>query len=228
MEEAHTALISAVELDPSGDTALANLGDVYAKLATIAYERACRINPDDRRARDGIRLLGARTCPRASRNRQRPWRRSSPWRPRRRGRAGNLEERFVNVAFLLLTVLSMLGRLVVRRRTSDRVSDSGTGAAAHSTIRRSIRSANWGFNSTPTRFLPRSRAASRVVPDPAWGSGTTSPQWLVIATHRRASVMGMTAGWPSCPQTDRFRGSVGMSHVVRSRRPLGPRTAPTS
>ena len=61
-------------------------------------------------------------------------------------------------------------------------------------ILRSIKSTNAGFSSTPTHFLPRSWEASNVVPEPAYGSSTTSSGRLVIATHLRASFIGIIAG----------------------------------
>ena len=67
-------------------------------------------------------------------------------------------------------------------------------AASPGPILRSIRFTYAGFNSTPTHLLPRSWAAISVVPEPAYGSSTTSPGRLVIATHRRASFIGIIAG----------------------------------
>ncbi len=50
-EEARLALLDAIRLQPRYDTAHENLGDLYAKLASMAYERAHRLNDDNHRAR---------------------------------------------------------------------------------------------------------------------------------------------------------------------------------
>jgi len=48
---ARKALLRALELQPRYDTAYENLGDVYAKLAAIAYDRAFQLNRTNERAR---------------------------------------------------------------------------------------------------------------------------------------------------------------------------------
>jgi tetratricopeptide (TPR) repeat protein len=51
-EDSREALQRAIELEPHYDTAHENLGDVYAKLANIAYERAFALNQKNAGARD--------------------------------------------------------------------------------------------------------------------------------------------------------------------------------
>ena len=51
-EDAREVLVRAIELQPRYDTAHENLGDVYAKLANIAYERAFSLDRDNRGAKD--------------------------------------------------------------------------------------------------------------------------------------------------------------------------------
>jgi len=51
-EESRKALLRAIELEPRYDTAHENLGDVYAKLANIAYDRAFALNKENAGARD--------------------------------------------------------------------------------------------------------------------------------------------------------------------------------
>jgi len=51
-EESREVLQRAIELEPRYDTAHENLGDVYAKLANIAYERAFTLNNKNASARD--------------------------------------------------------------------------------------------------------------------------------------------------------------------------------
>ncbi|GMQ96084.1 MAG: hypothetical protein BMS9Abin14_585 [Gammaproteobacteria bacterium] len=51
-DDSRKALLRAIELEPRYDTAHENLGDVYAKLANIAYERAFTLNENNIRARD--------------------------------------------------------------------------------------------------------------------------------------------------------------------------------
>ena len=56
-ESARVALLRAIELQPNYDTAHENLGDLYAKLATIQYERALKLNPQNTRAQEKTRVL---------------------------------------------------------------------------------------------------------------------------------------------------------------------------
>jgi len=49
-DDAHGALKRAIELQPDYDVAYENLGDVYVKLAALAYTHAQRINDDNERA----------------------------------------------------------------------------------------------------------------------------------------------------------------------------------
>ncbi|GMQ77444.1 MAG: hypothetical protein BMS9Abin01_2792 [Gammaproteobacteria bacterium] len=51
-DDSRKVLLRAIELEPRYDTAHENLGDVYAKLASIAYERAFTLNENNTRARD--------------------------------------------------------------------------------------------------------------------------------------------------------------------------------
>lgn len=51
-DESRKVLVRAIELEPRYDTAHENLGDVYAKLANIAYERAFTLNDKNTGARD--------------------------------------------------------------------------------------------------------------------------------------------------------------------------------
>ena len=51
-EDSRKVLLRAIELEPRYDTAYENLGDVYAKLANIAYERAFTLNDGNAGARD--------------------------------------------------------------------------------------------------------------------------------------------------------------------------------
>ncbi len=51
-DDSRKVLLRAIELEPRYDTAHENLGDVYAKLANIAYERAFALNEKNTRARD--------------------------------------------------------------------------------------------------------------------------------------------------------------------------------
>jgi Tfp pilus assembly protein PilF len=51
-EDSRKVLLRAIELEPRYDTAHENLGDVYAKLANIAYERAYTLNEKNSGARD--------------------------------------------------------------------------------------------------------------------------------------------------------------------------------
>jgi tetratricopeptide (TPR) repeat protein len=51
-EKARDALIRATELQPRYDTAHENLGDIYAKLAAVSYNRAYQLNNANTRARD--------------------------------------------------------------------------------------------------------------------------------------------------------------------------------
>ena len=51
-EDSREVLQRAIELEPRYDTAHENLGDVYAKLANIAYERAFTLNNKNANARD--------------------------------------------------------------------------------------------------------------------------------------------------------------------------------
>jgi len=51
-DEARKVLLRAIELEPRYDTAHENLGDVYAKLANIAYLRAFTLNESNTGARD--------------------------------------------------------------------------------------------------------------------------------------------------------------------------------
>ena len=51
-EDSRRVLLRAIELEPRYDTAHENLGDVYAKLANIAYERAYTLNEQNKTARD--------------------------------------------------------------------------------------------------------------------------------------------------------------------------------
>ncbi len=50
--DSRKALLRAIELEPRYDTAHENLGDVYAKLASIAFERAFTLNETNTGARD--------------------------------------------------------------------------------------------------------------------------------------------------------------------------------
>ena len=50
-EDARKSLLQALELQPHYDTAYENLGDVYAKLAAIAYDRAYQLNRTNQRAK---------------------------------------------------------------------------------------------------------------------------------------------------------------------------------
>jgi len=56
-EEARESLIAAIELQPRYDTAHENLGDVYAKLASLAYARAHELNLRNARAQRKQRIL---------------------------------------------------------------------------------------------------------------------------------------------------------------------------
>lgn len=51
-DDSRKVLLRAIELEPRYDTAQENLGDVYAKLANIAYERAFQLNKKNASARD--------------------------------------------------------------------------------------------------------------------------------------------------------------------------------
>jgi len=51
-DDSRAVLLRAIELEPRYDTAQENLGDVYAKLANIAYERAFTLNKNNSSARD--------------------------------------------------------------------------------------------------------------------------------------------------------------------------------
>jgi tetratricopeptide (TPR) repeat protein len=51
-DDSREVLLRAIEIEPRYDTAQENLGDVYAKLANIAYERAFALNKDNASARD--------------------------------------------------------------------------------------------------------------------------------------------------------------------------------
>ncbi|NIM27859.1 MAG: tetratricopeptide repeat protein [Gammaproteobacteria bacterium] len=51
-EDSRKVLLRAIELEPRYDTAHENLGDVYAKLANIAYERAYTLDQKNTAARD--------------------------------------------------------------------------------------------------------------------------------------------------------------------------------
>lgn len=51
-EDSRDVLLRAIELEPRYDTAYENLGDVYTKLANIAYERAYTLNDKNAGARD--------------------------------------------------------------------------------------------------------------------------------------------------------------------------------
>jgi tetratricopeptide (TPR) repeat protein len=51
-DDSRKVLLRAIELEPRYDTAHENLGNVYAKLANIAYERAFTLNEKNTRARD--------------------------------------------------------------------------------------------------------------------------------------------------------------------------------
>jgi hypothetical protein len=51
-DDSRKVLLRAIELEPRYDTAHENLGDVYAKLANIAYERAYTLNQGNTGARD--------------------------------------------------------------------------------------------------------------------------------------------------------------------------------
>ena len=86
----------------------------------------------------------------------------------------------------------------------------------------SIRSTKDGFISTPTHRHPNSWAASKVVPDPAYGSKTTPSVRQVMATHCLANDMGIIAGWSSAHPFNRLSGCVGKSQTVLRRRPPGP------
>ena len=56
-EPARLALLRAIELQPRYDTAHENLGDLYAKLASIEYEKALKLNPDNPRTAEKVRVL---------------------------------------------------------------------------------------------------------------------------------------------------------------------------
>ena len=58
-EAAHRALSKAIELQPNYATAHENLGDVYVRLATLAYDEAFRLNSDNDRARQKWEQLAA-------------------------------------------------------------------------------------------------------------------------------------------------------------------------
>jgi len=51
-DDSREVLLRAIELEPRYDTAQENLGDVYAKLANIAYERAFALNKKNASARE--------------------------------------------------------------------------------------------------------------------------------------------------------------------------------
>ena len=51
-DDSRAVLLRAIELEPRYDTAYENLGDVYAKLANIAYDRAFTLNEKNAAARD--------------------------------------------------------------------------------------------------------------------------------------------------------------------------------
>ena len=51
-EDSRKVLLRAIQLEPNYDTAHENLGDVYAKLANIAYERAYTLDEKNTLARD--------------------------------------------------------------------------------------------------------------------------------------------------------------------------------
>jgi len=67
-EDSRKVLLRAIELEPRYDTAQENLGDVYAKLANIAYERAFTLNNKNTSARDKAgwmtRVLDTQPAPR--------------------------------------------------------------------------------------------------------------------------------------------------------------------
>ena len=56
-DDARMSLLRALELQPRYDTAYENLGDVYAKLAAIAYDRAFQLNRTNQRAQEKSRQL---------------------------------------------------------------------------------------------------------------------------------------------------------------------------
>ena len=67
-------------------------------------------------------------------------------------------------------------------------------AIVHRLMRRSIRRTNSALSSIPTHRRRSCAAASRVVPEPAYGSSTTSPGSLVSVTQRWAKLIGIGAG----------------------------------
>ena len=69
-----------------------------------------------------------------------------------------------------------------------------TVAIVHLPMRRSIRRTNSALSSMPTHRRRSWDAASKVVPEPAYGSSTTSSGSLVSVTQRRATSIGMGAG----------------------------------
>ena len=58
-EQAREALLRAIQLQPNYDTAHENLGDIYSKLANMAYERAYQLNEENRRAERKLRMLAS-------------------------------------------------------------------------------------------------------------------------------------------------------------------------
>ena len=64
----------------------------------------------------------------------------------------------------------------------------------HPLMRRSISRTNSALSSIPTHRRLSCAAASRDVPEPAYGSSTTSPGSLVSATQRWARLIGIGAG----------------------------------
>lgn len=56
-DEAREALIKAIKLQPAYDTAHENLGDVYTRLASLAYQRAYKLNEENGRASEKANWL---------------------------------------------------------------------------------------------------------------------------------------------------------------------------
>lgn len=57
LEEARTALRQAIDKDPRYATAYENLGDVHARLATTAYEKALQLEPNTATVEPKLRLV---------------------------------------------------------------------------------------------------------------------------------------------------------------------------
>jgi tetratricopeptide (TPR) repeat protein len=71
-DKARVALEQALRANPNYATANENLGDVYAMLASQAYARAARLDPDNARLRPKIALARELVTPKSSESGARP------------------------------------------------------------------------------------------------------------------------------------------------------------